>query len=75
VKEQLRTGSWLRMPRELSLRALGSVWLEEWKSERIENEKGMEKWDDRRDLVFFHLCLVGRMEKWRDGKLICGNPR
>ena len=23
----------------------------------------MEKWDDRKDLVFPHLCLVGRVEK------------
>ena len=75
MKEKLRIGFWLRMPRELSLRALGFVWLKKWKSERIENRKGIEKWKDRRDLVFFHLYLVGRMEKWRDGKLICGNPR
>ena len=29
----------------------------------------MEKWDDRKYLVFPHLCLVGRVKKWRDGKL------
>ena len=51
-------------------RHLGSVWLKEWKSERIENWEKIEKWKSRRDLVFSHLCLVGRMEKWRDGKLI-----
>ena len=31
----------------------------------------IEKWKDRKDLVFFHMCLVGRAEKWRDGKLFC----
>ena len=29
---------------------LGLVWLEEWKSGRIENREGIEKWEDRRDL-------------------------
>ena len=29
----------------------------------------IEKWEDRIDLVFSHFCLVGRMEKWRGGKL------
>ena len=38
---------------------------------------GVEKWVDkkwgvdRRNLVFSHLYLVERMEKWRDEKLIC----
>ena len=31
----------------------------------------MKKWDDRKDLVFPHLCLVGRVEKQRDEKLFC----
>ena len=31
----------------------------------------IEKEEDIRDFVFFHLCLVGRMENWRDEKLIC----
>ena len=37
----------------------------------------MEKWIDRKwgvdrkDLVFSHLCLVGKMEKWKNEKLIC----
>ena len=26
----------------------------------------MEKWKDRKDLVFPHLCLVRRVEKWMD---------
>ena len=28
----------------------------------------MEKWVDKKDLVFPYLCLVGGVEKWRDGK-------
>ena len=31
----------------------------------------MEKLEDRKDLVFPHLCLVEGVEKWRDGKLFC----
>ena len=31
----------------------------------------MEKQEDIKDFVFPHLCLVGRAEKWKDGKLIC----
>ena len=31
----------------------------------------IEKLEDVRDLVFFRICLIGWMEKWRDGKLIC----
>ena len=48
---------------------LGFVWFGEWKSGRIENGEGIEKWKDRKDLVFSHMCLVGRVEKWKDGKL------
>ena len=29
----------------------------------------MEKWEDRKDLVFPHVCLVGGVEKWAGGKL------
>ena len=29
----------------------------------------MEKWDNRRDFNFCRLCLVGAVEKWKDGKL------
>ena len=36
----------------------------------IENGEGIEKSKDRKDLVFSHLCLVKKMEKWRDRKLI-----
>ena len=43
----------------------------EWKSGRIENEEMIEKWKDIKDLVFSRMCLVGRVEKWRDGKLFC----
>ena len=31
--------------------------------------EGVEKWEDRKDLVFHHVCLVGGMEKWEGGKL------
>ena len=39
----------------------------------------VEKWEDRkvkigedrRDLIFSYLCLVGRMGKWRDENFIC----
>ena len=50
---------------------LGSVWLEEWKSGRMEICERMEKWEDGKYLVFPHVCLVGGMEKWEDGKLFC----
>ena len=50
---------------------LGSVWLEEWNNERIENCGSMEKWKDRKYLVFPLMCLVGRVEKWEGGKLFC----
>ena len=36
----------------------------------IENNEGIERWDDKRDLVFSHMCLVERIEKWRNRKLI-----
>ena len=39
--------------------------MEKW---RIENEKRIEKCEDRKDLVFSPMCLVGRMKKLRDGK-------
>ena len=29
----------------------------------------MEKWEDKKDLVFPRMCLVGGVEKWEDGKL------
>ena len=47
---------------------LGSIWLDGLKSRRIENRKGIENWEDRRDLVFSHMFSVGRMKKWRDDK-------
>ena len=31
----------------------------------------MEKWEDRKYLVFSYVCLVGEMEKWEGGKLFC----
>ena len=32
---------------------------------------GVEKWEDIKDLVFLHVCLVGGVEKWEGGKLFC----
>ena len=37
----------------------------------IENIERIEKWEDKKDLVFPRVRLVGKMEKWRDEKLIC----
>ena len=34
-------------------------------------EEGIEKCKDKRDFSFPSWCLVGRMEKWRNRKLIC----
>ena len=31
----------------------------------------MEKWENRKYLVFSHVCLVGGVEKWKGGKLFC----
>ena len=31
----------------------------------------MEKWEDRKDLVFSHMCLAGGVEKWEGRKLFC----
>ena len=31
----------------------------------------MEKWEDRKYLVFPRVYLVGGVEKWEDGKLFC----
>ena len=31
----------------------------------------MKKWEDRKDLVFPHVCLVGEVEKWKGEKLFC----
>ena len=38
-----------------------------WKSRNIENCGRIEKWEDRKNLVFSHFCLVGGVEKWKDG--------
>ena len=29
----------------------------------------MEKWEDEKDLVFPHVCLVGGVEKWKSGRV------
>ena len=31
----------------------------------------MKKWEDGKYLVFSLMCLVGGVEKWKDGKLFC----
>ena len=31
----------------------------------------MEKWKDKKDFNFPHLCLVVMAEKWKDEKLFC----
>ena len=31
----------------------------------------MEKWENKKDCNFPHLCLIGKMEKWMNGKLFC----
>ena len=44
---------------------------------RVHLVGGVEKWEDkkwgndRKDLVFSYLYLVGMMKMWRDRKLIC----
>ena len=37
-----------------------------WKSSRR-----IEKCEDKKYLVFSRVCLVGGIEKWKDGKLFC----
>ena len=44
------------------------AFLEKWK---LENQERIKESRDKRNLVFFYLCLVGRMKKWRDEKFIC----
>ena len=46
---------------------LQCVWLEEWKSGRIENDRRIEKWEDRKDFNFPPFCLVGseKVEGWK----------
>ena len=41
----------------------GSVWLEGYKSERMKNREGLEKYNDRKNLVLFYVYLTGRMKK------------
>ena len=45
--------------------------MEKWKSRRIKNCEKMEKWENRKYLVFLLVCLVGGVEKWEGGKLFC----
>ena len=41
--------------------------MESWKSERIENGRRIEKWEDNIDLISILFVWLG-VEKWRDGK-------
>ena len=50
---------------------LESIWLGRWKSRKITNKERMEKWGDKKDFSFSNLCLVGRVEKWRDENFFC----
>ena len=38
--------------------------MREWKINRR-----MKNWENKKDLVFPHVCLVGGVEKWEGGKL------
>ena len=41
-----------------------------WKSKKVRGKvEKIEKWEDGSDLIFSNLCLVGKIEKWRDKKL------
>ena len=45
-----------------------------WKSKKVGRWKiseRIEKWKYRKDLVFLHVCLVGKVEKWESKKLFC----
>ena len=52
-----------------------------FKNKQLENTKGPlgcrsekvedGKMQDRKDLVFSHMCLVGEVEKWKGEKLFC----
>ena len=37
-----------------------------WEDGNVENEKRVEKWKDRKNFNFHHLCLVGKVKKWRN---------
>ena len=43
----------------------------DYNSIRVRLDGGVEKWEDRKYLVFLHVCLVGGVEKWEGGKLFC----
>ena len=47
--------------------------MERLKSGRIENGEGIENCEDRRDLIFFHICLVWRMENGEMENEVCIN--
>ena len=37
---------------------------------RVEIEEVIAKWEDRINLIFSHICLAGKVEKYRYGKLL-----
>jgi len=41
--------------------------LKGWKSEKIENGRRIEKWEDIKDFIFSHFCLIenGKVEGWK----------
>ena len=41
--------------------------MESWKSERIENGRRIEKWEDNKDLISLLFVWLG-VKKWRDEK-------
>ena len=49
---------------------IGSCGPFSWEDGKVENEKEVEKWEDRKDFNFPHLFLVEMVEKWRNGKKI-----
>ena len=42
-----------------------------WFALRVRLVEGVEKWEDRKYLIFPHVCLVGEVEKEEGGKLFC----
>ena len=40
-----------------------------WEKWGIENGRRIEKWENKKDLIF--MCLVRGMKKWKDKKLFC----
>ena len=41
------------------------------KTLRLRLDRGVEKWEDGKYLVFPLMCLVGGVEKWEGGNFFC----